>query len=134
MTRNVNLDEVDVEAAGEPSVTFTLDGREWACKPRGAIPALVVDGILGAAPMRLDAIYRALIVDDQVDDFMALLARPDSPFTLGRLQKLAETVTEAVLNRPTQRPATSQAGPRSTGVTSRAGSSSKAGRSKRRAS
>lgn len=131
-TVHVDLDELEIPE--EPSVTFTLDGREWACKPRGAIPAFVVDGILGAAPMRLDTIYRALLVEDQVDEFMALLARPDSPFGLTRMQKLAEKVTEAVLNRPTQRPVASQRGPLTTGATSRAGSSSRAGRSKKRAS
>lgn len=139
---HINLDEIEA-ASAEPSVTFTLDGRDWACKPRGEIPAFVVDGILGGAPMRLDVIYRSILIDkverdgksvNQVEEFMQLLTRPDSPFGIERMQKLAEKLVEAVLNRPTARSTPSRRGPRTTGATSKAGSSSRGARAGRRAS
>lgn len=127
------LDLDAVESPDEPSFVFKVDDREWMCRNRLRIPALVVDGLLGAFPMRIDAIYRGLLVEDQVDDFLALLARPDTPFDLARAQKLAESLAEVILNRPTQRPAVSRRGPLTTGGTSKAGSSSRGAPSKKRA-
>ena len=139
----VHLDLDGLEPSEGPTVTFTLDGRDWVCKTRGEIPALIVDGLLGAMPMRLDVLYRGLLAStverdgEQVDqgaEFVALLARPDSPLTLDRARRLAEAVAEAVLNRPTVPSARSPRGRQTTAATSKAASSSRGGRSKKRAS
>jgi hypothetical protein len=130
----VHLDLDAIEPASEPSATFDLDGRTWECKNRGAIPAFIVDGLLGAIPMRMDVLWRGLLVEGQADDFIEMLVRPDSPFDLERATKLAETLAEVILQRPTQRSRPSEPGPRRTTGTSKAGSSSQAARSKKRAS
>lgn len=131
-TIELNLDEV--EAPTEPSVVFTLDGREWVCKNRSAIPAFAVDALLTGGKIRLGDFWRAVLVAEDGDDFVALLERPDSPLDLTRSQRLAETLAEAILNRPTRPSAPSPRGRLTTAATSKAGSSSPGGGRKKRAS
>ena len=140
-TANLDLDEF--EAPQEPSVVFTLDGRDWECKPKEAIPVVFVEALLGSVPMRVDRLVGGLLAEtverdgkpvDQVAEFMTLLARPDSPMTLQRWRLLAERLVEEILNRPTVRSRNSTPGPRRTAATSKANSSSPGTRRKRHAS
>lgn len=139
----VNLDLDELEATQEPSVIFTLDGRDWECKPKEAIPVMFVEALLGSVPMRMDRLLCGLLAEtverdgkqvDQVAEFAAILNRPDSPLTLPRWRLLAERLVEEILNRPTVRSKNSTLGPRRTGGTSKGVSSSQGTRRKRHAS
>lgn len=139
----INLDLDDLEVPDEPSVVFTLDGRDWECKPKEAIPVVFVEALLGSVPMRMDRLFAGILAEtverdgetvDQHAEFAKLLGRPDSPMTLPRWRLLAERLVEEVLNRPTVRSRSSVPGPRRTGGTSKGGSSSRGTRRKRQAS
>ena len=84
--------------------------------------------------MRMDVLWRGLLVEGQADAFIEMLSRSDSPLNLERSTRLAQTLSEVILNRPTQRSRPSEPGPRQTDGTSKAASSSRATRSKKRAS
>lgn len=139
----VHIDLDAIQPSDEPSVTFELDGRQWACKNRAAIPTFIVDALLGAIPIRTDALWRGLLTEtverdgktvNQADEFLEMANRPNSPLGLERSTKLAETLAEVILQRPTRRSSPSGLGPRKTTGTSKAGSSSRGARSKKRAS
>lgn len=122
--RDWDIDLDAIEVPDEPSVTFRLDGRTWACKDSEAIPATVVD-MLGTGQVQIGPFMAAVLVPEDAEDFLALLNRPDCPLTIGRLQALIEPLSEKLLDRPTGRPALSRRGSRPTAVTSAAGRSSR---------
>jgi hypothetical protein len=123
----LDLDAIEADTA--PSVTFKLDGREWHCKNRDAMPSLFVDQMLTSTYRGNHGhFWGTVLVADEVEDFVKLISREDSPLNLARMDSLAKVITEAVLNRPTQRPASSASGSRKTGRTSKANSSSAASR------
>ncbi|HEX3539658.1 MAG TPA: hypothetical protein VHT75_04365 [Acidimicrobiales bacterium] len=130
----VDLDDVEIPAGPEePSVTFRLDGREWACRERDQLPALVVEQLMGVGTLMVEEFFNNLLVPADVAPFRALLHRQDCPLTLPRVRKLMEMLAEQVLRRPTVRSSSSPRGPRKTAGTSKAGSSSPGTPRKRRA-
>lgn len=131
----IDLDAVEIpDSPAEPTVTFRLDGRDWACREREELPVLVVEQLMGQGSLVVERFFANLLVADEVPDFVVLLHRRDCPLTLPRTLRLMEVLAEQVLNRPTPRSAPSRRGPRNTAGTSKGGSSSPGTHRKRRAS
>lgn len=131
----IDLDAVEIpDAPAEPSVTFRLDGRDWACREREELPVLVVEQLMGQGTLLVEQFFANLLAADDIPDFLVLLRRRDCPLTLPRTQRLMEVLAARVLNRPTLRSAPSRRGPQKTERTSKAGLSSPGTRRKRRAS
>jgi hypothetical protein len=114
------LDLDAVEGDGEPvesSCVFKLGGREWECRqpeevPFGVIKSLVIGSETAEGTItQVDDFFRATLVPEQVDDFLAMLDNKETAktLTMGKLKPLMEFVAEQVLNRPTEPPAPSRA-------------------------
>jgi hypothetical protein len=130
-----DLDAIEIaDTPAEPSVVFRLDGRDWHCREREQLPVLVIEQLMGQGSLLVESFFRNLLIPAHVQDFVALLHRPDCPLTLPRAQSLMQHLSEQVLNRPTVRSGLSGRGPQKTGATSKGGLSSPATRRKRRAS
>lgn len=122
-TFDIDLDAIEVPT--ETSATFRLDGRVWSCKHQDAIPATIADALFSGT-VQVGPFFAAVLLDDDVDDFLELIGRPDTPLTLGRLQGLMEKLTETLVGYPTGRPSTSTTGSRPTVRSSGVNSSSRA--------
>jgi hypothetical protein len=108
----------ETEAEG-PSCTFTLGGRIWSCKQPKDVPYAVIKKLTrddgGDTSVRVDGFFQAVLVDEDVDDFMLMLDEPkQSKVTLGNIQPIMEYVTAKVLNRPTTPRSPSRSARRST--------------------
>jgi hypothetical protein len=128
------LDLDAIEVSTEPSLVFTLDGRDWHCKNRAAMPSVVVERLMLQQAIKVEKLWHAILIPSDADDFIALLERDDSPLNLERMEKLSVRVAEAIFNRPTVRPASSGSGSRKTRATSKGNSSSAAKARQRSAS
>lgn len=137
--RDFDVDE-EGQDAREPSCSFRLGGREWQVKNAEDVPFGAVDRILGARNGGQDVVveigpfFQSVIVDEQVDDFMAMLADPRSKLTVGKVKPLLAYVAGIVLyGRPMTPVSDSGSGPAPTTQKSEAGSSSQVTARKRRA-
>lgn len=119
MGEHLDLDALLVdgdEEEREPSCTFTLGGREWACRDPDDVPFDVVAKLFGkmeddrSSLVAIEPFFRGVLVPEDVDDFVALLADPNSPITLRTIRPLIEHVATNVLGRPTRRSRRSSAG------------------------
>ncbi len=132
-TPHADFDDDDI---GEPSATFTLGGRRWTCRPTEDVPFGVIQKFYEAAQagenddgeglMQVGPFFRATISRDETKDFMDMLADPNGPLTLGKVQPVMEFIAGNVLGRPTEPAETSAPGPAKTGPKSVAGSSRQA--------
>lgn len=130
------VENFDVDAVEPEKViqcTFTLNGRKWRCRSRDEIDGRKVDAIIGGRLTDFE-FFKTVLVEEDVEDFAALLASPDIPLPLAKTTVLVEFLVKEVLNRPTERPVSSEAGPRNTRRTSEESSSSAATRRQRSAS
>jgi len=131
--------DFDDDEIGEPSATFNLGGRRWTCRPTEDVPFGVVQKFYeaaqagegegdddGAGLMQVGPFFRATISRDEVKEFMEMLADPDGPLTLGKVQPVMEFIAGNVLGRPTEPDETSAPGPAKTGPSSVGASSRRA--------
>lgn len=112
---DLDLVEGGTEAV-EPSCTFKLGGREWACRQPSEVPYATVKALVMGSETtegtitRVDDFFKATLQLDQVDEFLTMLNDKEAKgLTLGKLQPLMTFVAEHVLNRPTTPPAPSRA-------------------------
>lgn len=131
------LENFDFDAAAEAiekivQCTFTLKGRTWRCRSRDEIDAQKIDAIIGGRLTDFE-FFQTVLVDEDVADFAALLTS-GVPLPLGATTRLVEFLVKEVLNRPTERPASSQDGPLNTKRMSEESSSSADTRRQRSAS
>lgn len=114
----------DEEHEDAPSYTFRLDGREWDCRQSEDVPFDVVEAITGlnggGGRVGTDAFFAGVLVADQVEDFLAMKRRVDSPLTVRNAQQLIQAISEAVMGRPTKRSAQRERGSKRTGRSSTA--------------
>jgi hypothetical protein len=129
-----HFDADEVELDTTVSCTFTLNGRDWSCRNRDEVDARIAGALLGNGAVNVAELFSGLLVDDDVDDFVALLNGGDFPLPIKRTQALMEFLSEQVMNRPTVRPKSSGTGPQPTKRTSGAVSSSQGTRRARSAS
>ena len=127
-----NYDEI--ELSDEPSFEFTLGGKEWHCKASEDIPWATVESFLAAQAsgnteavvVMMDDLFRAVLWNEEVEDFLEMKADTAGPVTVTRFNELIGDLVKAVFGTPTSPPSSSRAGRRSTsGRGSGAGSSSK---------
>jgi hypothetical protein len=129
-----HFDADDVELDTTVTCTFTLNGRDWSCRNRDEVDARIVGAMLGNGAVRIDEFFSAILIPDDIPDFVALLNGPDFPLPSKKVRALMEFLSEQVLNRPTVRPRSSGDGPPPTKRTSAAASSSAATPRRRSAS
>jgi hypothetical protein len=130
----VDLDTIEIPATPEElTVTFGLDGREWVCRDRDELPALVVEHLMGVGTLTVEEFFSGVLVPKDVPEFRQLLHRADCPLTLPLARRLMTSLAETILNRPTVRSVSSEAGPQKTGATSKGSLSSGGTHRKRRA-
>ena len=123
-----------------PKAEFTLGydeedrPRKWHV--RGSIPALGFIKSFSGTPDQngrsqivVERLVETAIVPEEVDDFLAMVNNSrTSPLTTDNLQPFADFLMEAMGQRPTQPPSSSEGGSNGTGQSSRGGSSSPATR------
>lgn len=134
-----HLDLDAIEESTEPSMTFTLGGREWHCKASDDVSWPLVEdffmaqssGDISGVVLHFDDLFAAVLFEDEVDDFFKMKEDKQGPMTYKRFSELAKTIVEAVFGVPTEPPGTSRAGRRQTASSSGAKSSSPAKRSRR---
>lgn len=129
---NFDFDAAADEIEKVVQCTFTLKGRTWRCRSRDEIDAQKVNAIVGGRLTDFE-FFQAVLVEEDVQDFAALLASADTPLPFGATTRLVEFMVAEVLNRPTERPASSESGPRKTKRTSGGVSSSAATQQQRSA-
>lgn len=135
----VHLDLDAIEESKEPSMVFTLGGREWHCKESDDVSWPLVEGFfmaqasgdIGGVVLHFDDLFGAVLFEDEVDAFFKLKTDTKGPMTYRRFSELAKTIVETVFGVPTEPPGTSRAGRRQNAASSGAGSSSPAKRSRR---
>ncbi|MBU6429602.1 MAG: hypothetical protein KGR26_11360, partial [Cyanobacteria bacterium REEB65] len=139
----IDLDALEGEGEQQPSCTFSLAGREWHCKQPDDVPWFAIQSLVGAASAgneaavmtQVGALLSAVLVDDEIEDFLKVLVDPKSALTIRRVKPLIEHITTYVLMRtPISPPAASRTGGRRTTGTSKGASSSRATPRKRSAS
>lgn len=130
-TEIVDFDQWEAgQAESTPSWAFKLDGREWHTRQPEDVPFDIIEQVIapGGRPVGTDQFFTAVLMPDEVDDFLAMKRRPDSPLTLRNAEHIIRTISEQVVARPTNRQQRRAAGSRGTGRGGRAGSSSAATR------
>lgn len=135
----VDFDADTIEAEDEVTFTFRLGGRVWSCRSQQDVPMHLMEQ-MGTAEddpkqgvLAVGAFFRAVLVEDQVDDFCELIEQRNSPLTLKKVQPIMDKASAAIFGRPTERSTGSSGGPRRTAGTSRAASSSRGTRRARSA-
>jgi len=132
-----SIPNLDLDALGgdeEPSCSFTFHGRVWKVRSQDDLAWATVVELLGqkddqdAAEMsvKIGPFMQAVLVPEDADDFMALINDASKGLKVKQVAPLVEHVAKQLFARPTQRPSSSSAGPRKTGRSSRASSSSQA--------
>ncbi|MCU1494875.1 MAG: hypothetical protein JWO62_2639 [Acidimicrobiaceae bacterium] len=121
-----NLPERDTT----PSCEFKLGGKTWHCKAGTELPLNLVGAGLASDTtslhVQVGTFFEGVLVESEVDDFVAMIASPRSPLTMSNAMPLMQWVTEQLVKRPTKRPASSRGGSGSTKPRSVASSSSRA--------
>jgi hypothetical protein len=127
----MDFDAEETEETSSPC-TFRLGGREWACRPADQVPFSLIQRLVDVGgddqkmTVQIAPFFRSTLAPEQVNEFMAMLDKPDSALTIGRVSKVMNHITTYVLSRPTERPSASGGGSRTTRATSKAASSSRA--------
>jgi hypothetical protein len=128
-----DLDEIEADV--EPIAQFKLGGRMWTVRNRDLIPVDVLEDVMGPAGVQVKKFFRAVLVEDEVDEFIEMLAEPgEAKLNLPRLSYLMENLVSVIMDRPTERSGRSTSGRTATQRGSGAGSSSAATPRSRRAS
>lgn len=94
-----------------PAATFTLGGRKWRVKaaddwPFGAAERMFGASDAGKVMVQIGPFFRSVLVDEDVEPFIAMLADIDNPqhkSTLRRVTGVVEFIAEEVLGFPTTR-------------------------------
>lgn len=131
MTEHLDFDHDEVSE--EPSVVFTLNGRDWSCVSRDVIAAEDAERLL-LGRVQVGDFFNTVLVEEDREPFAKMLDENPKAVSLTRFQRLANVLVETIFERPTERSSSSTAGPQSTEATSKAVSSSRGGGRTRRAS
>ncbi|MBW3643118.1 MAG: hypothetical protein KY447_09415 [Actinobacteria bacterium] len=127
MTAFPELDAARREQTAEP-IGFRVRGQEFRCVPRigvGVVVALMgpEDGDDSGVLAMLDFVRHVLVAEDW-PRFEALTVAKVDPIDFDELLGICSHLCDVYAGRPTERPANSPGGPRSTGPSSTAASSS----------
>lgn len=122
----IDLDALEPESV-EPTCTFKLGGEIWTVRNADLIGVGILDDAMNSG-VKVADFFRAVLIPDDIDEFMELMNRSDTPLTIPRAMKLVELLVEQVTARPTGRSQPSTAGPLPTAATSTAVSPSRATR------